>query len=200
VTDTDTMIDEERPHAPVEIRSSVTELEVDWTERTIELVAMPYDQDAAVVVNGRAVLESCAPGAYNGVERRSHRVKCNRDHDPQRTIGRAIELWPDRPEGLVAKLRLAPKLALADETLALAEDRALEASVGFCVMPGGERWLDGRSRRRLERLFLDHIALVPEGAYDAQVIAVRSAQIVVERVPTPNLDEVLAWMRDRAGT
>ena len=78
----------------------------------------------------------------------------------------------------------------------MAEDHSLEASVGFAVMPGGERWLEGRSRRRLERLFLEHIAMVPEGAYDAQVIDVRALQLApVERVATPTLDEVLAWRR-----
>jgi len=194
---TDLMPDvDERPRSPIEIRSTVSDMTVDWAERTIELVAMPYNQDAAVIVNGRAVVESCAPGAFDGLERRANRVKVNRDHDLQRTVGRATAFYPDRTEGLVARLRIAPKLQLADETLALAEDRALEASVGFAVMPGGERWIEGRSRRRLERLFLDHIALVPEGAYDAQVIDVRAVQLTpVERVPTPNLDEVLAWRR-----
>jgi phage head maturation protease len=187
---------DERPRSPIEIRVTVADMTVDWAERTIELVAMPYDSDAAVLVHGRAVVESCAPGAFDGVERRANRVKVNRDHDVQRTIGRAVAFCPDRPEGLVARLRIAPKVQLGDETLALAEDRALEASVGFAVMPGGERWLEGRSRRRLERLFLDHIALVPEGAYDAQVIDVRGvASVPVERPATPNLDEVLAWRR-----
>lgn len=187
---------DDRPRSPVEIRSTITDMTVDWAERTIELVAMPYDQEAAVLVHGRAVLESCAPGAFDGVERRANRVKVNRDHNFERTVGRAVGLFPNRPEGLVAKLRIAPKLQLGDDTLALAEDHALEASVGFAVMPGGERWLEGRSRRRLERLFLEHISLVPEGAYDAQVIDVRAAQLApVEYVATPNLDDVLAWLR-----
>ena len=185
---------EQRPRSPIEYRST-GDLSVNWTERMITLVAMPYDQDAAVVVHGRAVVESCAPGAYDGVERRANRVKVNRDHDFQRTVGRAVALHPSRTEGLVTELRIA-KTPLGDETLGLADDHSLEASVGFAVLPGGERWLEGRSRRRLERLFLDHIAMVPEGAYDAQVLDVRALQLVpAERVATPNLDEVLAWMR-----
>lgn len=184
---------DERPRSTVEFRSTGN-LSVDWAERMITLVAMPYDEDAAVVVHGRAVVESCAPGAFTGVERRANRVKVNRDHDYQRTIGRAIGLHPSRTEGLVTELRIA-KTALGDETLALADDHSLEASVGFSVMPGGERWLEGRSRRRLERLFLDHIAMVPEGAYNAQVLDVRGAvSVAVEPVVTPNLDEVLAWL------
>lgn len=189
---------DERPRSPVEFRST-GDLDVDWVERMITLTAMPYDEDAAVVVHGRAVVESCAPGAFDGVERRANRVKVNRDHDYQRTIGRAIGLHPSRAEGLVAELRIA-KTALGDETLALADDHSLEASVGFSVMPGGERWLEGRARRRLERVFLDHIAMVPEGAYNAQVIDVRALAFApVERVATPGLDEILAWRRTLTG-
>jgi hypothetical protein len=128
---------------PIEFRST-GDLSVDWAERMITLVAMPYDEDAAVVVHGRPVTESCAPGAFDGVERRANRVKVNRDHDYQRTIGRAVGLHPSRAEGLVAELRIA-KTALGDETLALADDHSLEASVGFAILPGGERWLEGRA-------------------------------------------------------
>jgi HK97 family phage prohead protease len=189
-----TMTETERPLAPIEFRST-GDLTVDWAERMITLMAMPYDEDAAVVVHGRAVTESCAPGAFDGVERRANRVKVNRDHDYQRTIGRAVGLHPSRTEGLVAELRVA-KTQLGDETLALADDHSLEASVGFSVMPGGERWLEGRNRRRLERVFLDHIAMVPEGAYNAQVIDVRASMMApVDRVMTPTLDEMLAWRR-----
>jgi phage head maturation protease len=200
MSDTDTAGDE-RPLAPIEFRTT-SAFEVHWSERIIELCAMPYDSDAAVVVHGRAVVESCAPGAFAGVERRANRVKVNRDHDLLRTVGRAVALHPSRADGLVTELRIA-KTPLGDETLALADDQSLEASVGFAVMPGGERWLESRSRRRLERLFLDHIAMVPEGAYTpVGAIAVRSpapVAVAVAPVATPNLDEVRLWlaMRDR---
>ena len=59
---------------PVEFRSAA-ELGVRWPDRVIELVAMPYDVDAGVVVHGRSVIESCAPGAFDGCERRANRVK-----------------------------------------------------------------------------------------------------------------------------
>jgi phage head maturation protease len=185
---------EVRPTSPVEFRS-VSEMEVRYAERTIELLLMPYDNDAAVMVHGRPVVESHAPGAYDGVERRVNRVKVNRDHDLARTVGRAVGLHPSRAEGLVGELRIA-RTPLGDETLGLAEDGALEPSVGFAVMPGGERWVENRSRRRVTRAFLDHIAMVPEGAYEGRVLSVRSvaAAAAGPRVPTPNLDEVLAWM------
>lgn len=196
--ETDTTADERPPLAPVEFRST-SDFSVNWPQRTIELVAMPYDSDAVAVVRGRTIIESCAPGAYAGVERRANRVKVNRDHDLQRTVGRAVALHPSRTEGLVTELRIA-KTELGDETLALADDQSLEASVGFAVMPGGERWLEGRNRRRLERLFLDHIGMVPEGAYEpVGAIAVRGAAVELhsEPVSTPNLDEIRLWMMTR---
>lgn len=200
MTDTTDQVlaDERPPLAPVEFRST-SQFEVHWAERIIELCAMPYDRDAIAVVHNRTIVESCAPGAYAGVERRANRIKVNRDHDLQRTVGRAVALHPSRTEGLVTELRIA-KTPLGDETLALADDQSLEASVGFAVMPGGERWLEGRNRRRLERLFLDHIAMVPEAAYEpVGAIAVRSAalEIAGAPVPTPNLDEIRLWMMTR---
>jgi HK97 family phage prohead protease len=187
-------VEDDRPRGPVEFRST-TEMAVDFAERTIELLAMPYNADAAVMVHGRPVLESCAPGAFDGCERRANRVKVNRDHDRTRTIGRAVALHPSRSDGLVAELRIA-RTPLGDETLALAADESLEASVGFAVMRGGEQWLEQRSRRRLTRCFVDHIAMVPEGAYESQVLAVRADDHRLKpapRVLTPNLDEVLSW-------
>lgn len=197
MTTTDTTpTTDDPPRAPVEFRST-NEYEVHWPERTIELVAMPYNVDAFAMVHGRSVIESCAPGAFDGVERRAHRVKVNRDHDYLRTVGRAIELHPSRTEGLVSVLKIA-KTPLGDETLALADDRSLEASVGFAVMSGGERWLENRSRRRIERAFLDHISMVPEGAYPGtEPLAVRDRAREDEpriAVATPNLDQVRLWM------
>jgi len=183
---------DERPTGEVEFRS-VVDMGVRWPDRIIELVAMPYDMDAGVVVHGRPVIESCAPGAFDGCERRANRVKVNRDHDTLRTVGRAVALHPSRIEGLVTELRIA-QTDLGDETLALADDQSLEASVSFAVMAGGELWTEQRSRRRLTRCFLDHIAMVPEGAYEGRVLAVRSAGAeAVPRVPTPNLDQGLTW-------
>lgn len=190
---------ETRPARAIEFRS-VANFDVKFADRTIELVAMPYDEPAAVMVRGRAVLESLAPGSFDGVERRVGRVKVNRDHDTQRTVGRTTGLWPSRTEGLVAELRIAETL-LGEETLALANDGALEASVAFAILPGGEQWLEQRSRRRVTKAFLDHIAMVPEGAYEGRVLAVRAADLLPAATPagpllTPHLDEVRRWMAD----
>lgn len=198
MTDTDTT--EAPPRAPLEYRSAEL-VGVDFPQRTITLVAMPYDQEALVEVGGRVIRESCAPGAYAGVEKRVNRVKVNRDHNRERHVGRAVALHPSRSEGLVTDLRIS-RTSLGDETLILAEDGDLEPSVEFAVMPGGEVWTENRSKRRLTRLYLAAISLVPEGAYGevgGQVLAVRSAwgpQFAesLNKLPavsaTPNLDRL----------
>lgn len=187
---------------PLEYRRAGA-LEVRHPERVIELVAVPYDEETLVPHRGRMVRETIAPGAFDGVERRANRVKVNRAHDVEDVLGRALALHPDRPEGLVAELRIS-RGPRGDDVLELAADGALDASIGFAPMPGGEQWNGDRSARRITRAYLGHIALTADPAYDgARVLAVRSSGPVVvppapARVPTPNLDRVLAERAARA--
>jgi len=185
---------EQQPAGELRIRQA-TQLGVDFPQRIIELVVAPYDTDALVdQPYGRLVFESIAPGAFTGVERRANRVRVNRDHLLQRTVGRALSLHPDRPEGLVAKVRIA-KTELGDETLALADEDCLDASAAFLPMPGGETWNRQKDRVRLTKLWLGHIAMTPDPAYEtANVLAVRSAPADAPRPATPNLDQVRAWV------
>jgi phage head maturation protease len=75
---------------------------------------------------------------------------------------------------------------LGDDTLELCEDDVLSASAGFGLLrsdngrgpvyPDAEVWDDRRSVRRLNRLWLEHLAFVPNPAYpDAAVLSVRHA-------------------------
>jgi len=73
-----------------------------------------------------------------------------------------------------------------------------DASAGFLPMPGGEKW-EGRSLRRLSKLWLGHIAMTPDPAYEsAQVLAVRhngsDGLTDASVVGTPNLDVVRGWL------
>ena len=80
----------------------------------------------------------------------------------------------------------------------------LSASIGFAVPPGGEI-LDRFNRTRtITRAFLDHLALVQAAAYDAPVLAVRSA--VDNYLSDPvfvwaaqRCDPVFNWARRRLG-
>jgi HK97 family phage prohead protease len=166
-----------RTAGPIEIRSAPEPVDVSLAQRLIELIVMPYERPALVEHKGRMIEEVCSPGAFDGIQRQGNRVRVNRDHKRERTVGKALAFFPDSPEGLVAQVKVA-RTPLGDETLALAEDGCLDASAGFGVKPNGERW-ETRDRRRLTSLYLDHIALTPDPAYvDANVLAVRGGLTV----------------------
>jgi HK97 family phage prohead protease len=160
------------PTAPIELRHA-TLADVSFPDRTIEVVAVPYGQEALVEYRGETWHEHFVRGAFDGVEKQPDRVKANRDHDKTRLVGKAVGFWPDREEGLVGAFRIA-KTPLGDETLALASENMLGASVGFGAR-GSDQVFDRSTRRRsIKRAFLDHLAFVPDSAYEgAQVVAVR---------------------------
>jgi phage head maturation protease len=171
---------------------------VSYPNRTIELVVMPYEVEAMVPYHGKLITEICSRGAWDGVEGRTGRIRVNRDHDVRRTCGRSTAFHPSRREGLIAELRIS-KTELGEETLALADDGVLDASAGFALMhdrqtgkikPGAEVW-ETRSRRRLNHLYLDHIALTPEPAYEtANVLAVRAQDPAAAAEAMPNLERL----------
>jgi HK97 family phage prohead protease len=193
---TDTIV-----HAPVEWRAAVEVSGVDFTDRIIEVVVVPYDEETTVEYppgSGKAITESVDHGAFDGLENRPGRVKANRDHDVTRTVGLARAVHTDRQVGLVGEVYIS-RTPLGDETLQLADDGVLGASVGMAVRPSDQIWSERRTRRRIAKAFLDHIALVPNPAYrGAEVLAVRSGPVsppVWEQpAATPYLDEVLAYL------
>ena len=185
---------DQRPTGQLLFRTA-TQIGVSFPDRTIELVVMPYEEETLVERNGTMVREIVSRGAFDGIERRANRIRVNRDHDVTRTVGRAIALHPSREEGLVAEIKIA-KTPLGDETLNLADEGCMDASAGFLPMPGGEKW-ETRSRVRMLRCWLGHIAMTPDPAYDgARVLAVRSAdELQPGLVATPNLDQIMAVRR-----
>ena len=190
--------------AELEIRSAQM-TGVRFADRIIELVVMPYETEALVRHEGRMIREIVSRGAFDGIERRANRIRVNRDHNVERTIGRAVTFHPDRDEGLIGEVRIA-RTPLGDETLELADEGVLDASAGFMGMPGGESWHERRTLRRWHKIWLAHIAMTPDPAYaGAHVLAVRSSSTPAdpprEIVATPNLDEVRSWrLRDSFGS
>jgi phage head maturation protease len=171
-------------------------------QRLIEVIAVPYDEEAPVEYRGEMWIESFDRHAFDGIEKRPNRVRANRDHDERRTVGKVVNFWPSRTEGLVAAVRIA-QTSLGDETLALAEEDCLSASVRFAVR-GRDQELNRANRsRRVKRAFLEHLAFVPSPAYlGADVLSVRSAAEPIlaaslQPLVTPGLDELLAWQRAR---
>lgn len=183
--------EEGRPAGPDRLRKGGEIVDVDFPQRTIELVVIPYDRETEVPYGTRRVRESVAPGSFDGIERRANRVRANRDHQNERPVGRAVSFHPSRDEGLVARVRIS-KTPLGDETLTLADDGVLSGSAGFRPMPGGELWTEHRTRVRITKAWLGHIAFTPDPQYDdAEVLAVRAAAVVAST--TPNIDEYRSW-------
>ena len=190
------------PDSPILFRSS-TVADVNFSQRVIEVIAAPYDEEALVPWRGEMWRESFLRGAWDGIEKRPNRVRANREHDKARTIGKVVSFQPSRAEGLVAAVRIA-KTPLGDETLALADDECLGCSVGYAARPS-DVMLDKANRsRKVKRAYLDHLAFDADPYYaGATVLNVRSASgVAVESsplAPTPALDELVSWMQSRKG-
>ena len=109
----------------------------------------------------------------------------------------------ERIEGLVTALKIA-KTPLGDETLALAEEGMVRASVGFGVRLRDQLLDRNTMSRRIRKAFIDHIALVESPAYvGAEVLSVRAdgtdtfAASLPPIVARPELDELAAWLASR---
>lgn len=196
--------------APVEIRTAAV-ASIDAEERIVTMIAIPYGQATTVPFRGEVWNEIVERGAFAGIENSSHTYRVNRDHDKRRLVGKIVNYYPDREEGLVVDAYIS-KTDLGDETLQLAKDGVLGASVGMAIRSTDQvlERSNGTRTRRIKRAFLDHLALVPDPAYQgAEVLAVRNDTIVEEELQSPILtprldqfseDPVLSWMFNRAAS
>ena len=196
--------------APVEIRTAAV-ANIDAEERIVTMIAIPYGQATTVPFRGEIWNEIVERNAFAGIENSSHTYRVNRDHDKRRLVGKIVNYYPDREDGLVVDAYIS-KTELGDETLQLAKDGILGASVGMAIRPTDQLLdrRDGSRTRRIKRAFLDHLALVPDPAYQgAEVLAVRNDTLSEEMVDdhsvivTPRMNEfsedpVLSWMFERA--
>lgn len=197
--------------APVEIRTAAV-ANIDAEERIVTMIAIPYEQETSVPFRGETWNEVVQRGAFAGIENSTHTYRVNRDHDKRRLVGKIVRYYPEREEGLVVDAYIS-KTELGDETLQLAKDGILGASVGMAIR-STDQVLDrsaGTRTRRIKRAFLDHLALVPDPAYQgAEVLAVRHEDTLVDvdeggssGILTPRMNEfsedpLLSWMFDRA--
>jgi HK97 family phage prohead protease len=184
------------PSAPIEYRSAGPDaVDVSTRNRLIDVLACPYREEASVIIDGRSVTEIVSNTAFIGVDRQQNRdrIKATREHRRELLFGRVVALDPLSPDGLHAEIKVS-KTALGDETLELARDRLLDASIGFAIpRPDGERW-EGRNRRRVVKAWLHEVSLVSEPAYaGAKVLGIRS-----DASRTPNLDAARAIQRQAA--
>jgi HK97 family phage prohead protease len=177
---------------PVEIRSAAI-TDVSYPDRTIDLIAIPYDEWSPVEYQGRVIEESVAPGAFGAVINRARKFIVNLEHEDDRWLGSVLELRTADPKGLRSKIKIR-RTPEGDQALNDAADGHLGASVGMAVSPSWQRW-EGTNRRRIMKAFLHHLALTATPAYvGAKVLEVRTGPEVtpLPTSATPNLDRVLA--------
>ena len=93
-----------RPAGRIEYRSA-GHINVNPGARLIELLAVPYNIDATVNVQGRTIQESFSNTAFANIDKQPARIIATRDHDPTRLIGRVVHLELFHPEGLVTTIK-----------------------------------------------------------------------------------------------
>jgi phage head maturation protease len=177
-------------------------------KRIVTVIAMPYEQPTTINEPGRSYQEVVSRSAFSGIEKQPRRIKVNRDHSWDKPVGKVVALHPSRQEGLVAEIKITGQrrgeFPLGDATLDLCDDGILDASAGFCLLlrddgrvyDDAEVWERNGTVRRLNRLYLDHVAFVPNPAYPgAAVIDVRDAPVLSQEPlggdAAPNRDKLV---------
>ncbi|HEY3484791.1 MAG TPA: HK97 family phage prohead protease [Ilumatobacteraceae bacterium] len=189
------------------LRSSTLD-SVDIKQRLIDLVAVPWDEEADVPWRGEIWHEVFRRGAFNGIEDHAGRIRVNREHVRGDTVGKVVALDANGDRGLLARVKVA-QTPRGDETLQLADEDMISASVGYFVKEPSDVRMNKRTKmREVLRAFIDHLGMVESPAYaGAQVLAVREAQsgLAVVETPlpeTPAIDDVMndplfAWAAER---
>jgi phage head maturation protease len=185
----------------VETRSAGMKVDdVDFKERTITVIAVPYEKPALVQYRHAMWQEVFSRSAFNGINPRQrtipvsaqlNQVTESHSHAGSRLVGRVINTYPDSEPGLITDIKVS-KGRDGDDTLELANDGVLHPSVGFAMAnPHQDQELDRRSMtRRINRAFLHHLSFVGEPAYpDAKVLAVRAGEALHTEADLPPLKE-----------
>ena len=161
-------------------RSDAVLADVNEKLRQIDMIAVPWDQEAEVPWRGEVWAEVFRRGAFDGLENHAGRIQITRDHPPGQPgelVGKLIQAEPRHRDGLFIRGKIGRTIR-GDETLALAEDDMLSPSIGFRVNSLDDIRIHRRNRlREVVRAFLDHVSLVGAPAFKgAQVLAVREEQ------------------------
>lgn len=167
----------------METRSAAQIGGVNFADRVITVIAVPYEQVTPVVFQREVWNEVFSRSAFNGLDAASRRVPAtaclevpDKGHSAGKVVGRAQAFFPDNEEGLLTELKIS-RTPAGDETLELANDNNLDVSVGFMVKNRLDESLNSVTKtRRVNRAFIDHIAFVADRpAYSgARVLAVRT--------------------------
>lgn len=190
------------------VRNDSVIADVNQRQRLIDLIAVPWDQEGEVPWRGDIWRESFQRGAFDGIESHAGRIRVNREHKKGDTVGKAVSLDPSHSDGLLARLKIAAT-PRGDDTLELAADDALSASIGYYTKTSTDVVLNRRAlTRRVVRAFLDHLAMVESPTFvGARVLAVREDQSGLATVEEPLFaapalddamnDDVFNWAQSR---
>lgn len=178
------------------LRNDAVLADVNVKQRLIDVIAVPWDQEAEVPWRGEMWREVFRRGAFDGLEDHIGRVRANREHVKGDTVGRLVFADPKAEPGLITRTLVA-RTPRGDETLALAEDGMISSSIGYRLKDQADLRLERRTRlREVLRAFLDHQSFVESPAFvGAQVLAVREEQPGLEEAPPPQaqaIDEMFA--------
>jgi phage head maturation protease len=179
---------------------------VDFADRIITVCAVPFESPTRVEFRGEMWTEVFSRAAFHGLETHNRNIPVSAkltfpafDHVDSHLVGRVVSADPARSDGLGLDLRISNTPA-GDETLELANDGALFPSVGFAAGGAGHR-LDRRTMtRRVNRAFLDHVAMVPVPAYTgARVESMRSAEASQRSAHAASEAAIAAWQSYERG-
>lgn len=186
------------------LRNDAVIADVNQRQRLIDLIAVPWDQEAEIPWHGEIWHESFKRGSFDGIQEHAGRIRVNREHVRGDTVGRGVSMDPFAEAGLLARVKIAAT-PRGDDTLELAAEDMISPSVGYYVKKPSDVEVNRRTMmRRVVRAFLDHLGMVESPAYaGARVLAVREDQsglAVADRplYKAPALDEmvndeVLQW-------
>lgn len=176
------------------VRNDAVLADVNYSERLIDLVAVPWDSKAEVVWREEYWDEVFRRGAFDGLENRIEQVRVNREHVKGDTVGKLVYADPRAEAGLVTRAKIVPT-DKGDETLALAAEDMISPSVGYKIKDAADVRLDRRVKlREVVRAFLDHLSLVESPAFaDARVLAVREKDEEEANPPAYSLTLDEAW-------
>lgn len=157
------------------VRNDAVLADVDMKQRLIDLVAVPWNQEAEVFERGEFWHEVFRRGAFDGLEDHVGRVRVNREHKIGDTVGKLVWADPQAEAGLIVRAKIG-RTERGDETLALAEEDMISPSVGYRINHPNDIHHDRRTRlREVVRAFLDHLGLVEAPTFtEARVLAVRA--------------------------
>lgn len=168
------------------LRNDSVVSEVDHRQRLITTLAVPWDEEAQVPWRGEVWNEVFRRGAFDGLEEHVGRVRVNRQHVYGDTVGKLVWADPKSEAGLVTRAKIV-KSPRGDETLALAEEDMISASVGYRVKDPADININRRTKmREVLRAFLDHLSLVEDPTWPgAAVLEVRDARDLSETITEP---------------